>query len=284
MSGDVERTPVVRSERAIEGANVSLLRAGEGDGPPLLLLHGAPTGADLWRPSLARLGRARAVAPDLPGYGHSQTPHNPSIGSYHRFIAAVAEAEGLERPVLVGHDLGGLYALTYALRHPRRLVGLALLNTTIYPDPWVALGLLPLVVPPFGEAYAWLAGRRRYAAQVSRDLRSMYPPETPPEVARRLVEPYTDTGAWLGLVWSLRGLNPPMVLAWKRRMRSLSVPTLILWGEGDPYFAPSVPLRLRRDIPGTRLRLLAGAGHFPMLSRPGETAEALRELVAGFRL
>ena len=268
-------SPVERTRRRVLGREVSLLEAGAGDDITLLLLHGVPTGAEIWRPLLERLGEARgvrAVAPDLPGFGESEPPRNPSIGGYHRCVSALAPAAGRRPLVLVGHDLGGLYALTWAVAFPERLRALVLLNTTIYPHAGVALGLAPLLAPGFGEAYAWLAGRERYRGRVLRDLRSLYPEGTPGEVVERLVAPYGRTVAWLALVRALRGLNPVRVLRWRARMRDLDVPVLILWGEGDPYFQASVPERLGRDLPRARGEYVSGGGHFPMLSRPDEVA------------
>ncbi len=123
-----------------------------------------------------------AVAPDLPGFGGSEPWDDPGIRRYHGFISALLESEGAREPVFVGHDLGGLYALTYALANPDGLRALVMLNTTIYPDASVVLGLLPLLLPGLVEAYAWLAGRKRYRPVVERSLRAMYPPR---QVARR---------------------------------------------------------------------------------------------------
>lgn len=270
-----------RGQARLLGKEASLLRTG-GGAPGLLLLHGVPTGAEIWRPVIEQLSGAglRCIAPDLPGFGQSQPPRNPSILAYHSFITEMAQREGLgEDFVLVGHDLGGLYALTWALANPGRLRALVLLNTTIYPDAGVALGLVPLLAPGFGEAYASLAGRPRYRPLIQRDLRSIYPEGATTEILDRLTAPYERTASWLALVRALRGLSPARVLRWKRRMGSLDLRVLILWGEGDPYFPASVPERLHRDLPDSRLVSVPGGGHFPMLSRPELVAEEIARFV-----
>ncbi len=248
---------------------------GAGLGPAVMLLHGVPTSSDLWIPVMEQLGERRVLAPDLPGYGRSEAPDNPHLGEYHRFITELANGQGLGRFVLVGHDLGGLYALTYALRNPQALRGLVLLNTTIYPDPRVVAGLMPLLAPGFGEAYAWLAGRIRYSRMLTRGLRAMYPSSTQPWLLDALTRPYVRTSAWLSLLRSLRGLSPWHVLRLRRKMSHLDLPVLILWGEHDPYFAASVPARLHADLPMSTLQRVPNAGHFLMLSRPREVAQAL---------
>lgn len=275
--------PVERDRREVLGREASLLRTAGGQGPGVLLLHGVPTSSALWLPVLERLEGVRALAPDLPGFGASDAPRNPSIGAYHKFITAFAQAESLEDYVLVGHDLGGLYALTYAIAHPHQLRALVLLNTTIYPDPGVALALVPLLAPGLAEAYAWAAGRPRYRQLVVRGLSSMYPPGTPEAVLRELTEPYGRTSSWLALARTFRGLSPPRVLAWRRRMRDLDLTVLILWGEGDPYFPPSVPEALHRDLPRSRLEYVPRGGHFHMLVQPQATADSLRSLADSLR-
>jgi pimeloyl-ACP methyl ester carboxylesterase len=189
----------------------------------------------------------------------------------------------MRAPILIGHDLGGLYALTYAIDNPGRLRALVLTNTTIYADLRVVLGLVPLLAPGFGEAYAWLAGRARYRELHRRRLASMYPEATPVETIINLTEPYGRTASWLAVLRSLRGLNPVRVLQWQREMHRLELPVLILWGEGDPYFPNAVPDRLLRDVPRAELQYISDAGHFPMLSQPDLVARALLAFAENIR-
>lgn len=269
-----------RAETEVLGRTTSLLRVGPVEGPGVMLLHGVPTNSELWLPVMERLDGVRAVAPDLPGYGESQPPGTPHLLQYHRFITELARGDGLGSFVLVGHDLGGLYALTYALSNPAALRALVLLNTSIYVDPHVLLGLAPLLDPGFGEVYAWLAGTGRYGPLVRRGLEGMYPQGTPAKLVKGLTKPYTQTSAWLSLLRSLRGLSPLHVLRLRRRMGRLELPVLILWGEADPYFPASVPARLHGDLPSSTVRHVCGGGHFLMLSQPSVVADAVRDIVA----
>lgn len=270
-----------RIQREVLGRQVSALRGGRQGELPLLLLHGIPTSSELWRPLLRELQQpVRAAAPDLPGFGMSQMPSNPSITAYHRFITAFAEAERLRRPVLVGHDLGGLYALTYAVAHPDRLRALVLMNTSIYLNPGVAAGLLPLMLPGVAEAYAWLVGRQRYAPVRRRGLTSLYPPTMPSALLETLVSPYDHSERWYSLVRALRGLSPVRVLWWKARMGEVRLPVLILWGKGDPHFPADVPERLARDLPAARLEYVPEGGHFAMLSAPRTLAARLEDFLS----
>jgi pimeloyl-ACP methyl ester carboxylesterase len=107
----------------------------------------------------------------------------------------------------------------------------------------------------------------------------MYPRRTPDDVLVELLSAYRRYAAWRGVVRSLRGLNPYHVLRWRSHMRHLELPTLILWGTVDPYFPATVPERLHRDLPQSLLQYVPDAGHFLMLSRPEETAEALTRFV-----
>ncbi len=149
------------------------------------------------------------------------------------------------------------------------------MNTTIYANPRVFLGLMPLLAPGFGEAYAWFAGRARYRELHRRGLASMYPATAREETIRNLTAPYGHTSSWLAVLRSLRGLSPIRVLRWQGAMHQLQLPVLILWGEGDPYFPEAAPERLLRDLPSAELQHIPEAGHFPMLSQPNLVARAL---------
>jgi haloalkane dehalogenase len=109
----------------------------EGQGPPLLLLHGWPMSSFLYRaitPVLAE--HHRVVVPDLPGFGASSKPvdREYSFELFATVLDAVVERLGLDDPGLVVHDLGGPIGVHWALHRPGRVSRLALLNTLLYPD------------------------------------------------------------------------------------------------------------------------------------------------------
>lgn len=120
-------------ERAtrVDGLSVRYLEHGEG--AAVLLLHGASLGssADVWTRNLAALAahRLRVVAPDLPGFGGTDNPEDPSVAYRRRFVPAFMDALGIERASLVGHSQSGRVALDLAFSQPQRVAKLVVLGT-----------------------------------------------------------------------------------------------------------------------------------------------------------
>src|SRR5690348_16403630 len=104
----------------VEGARIYLVD--EGQGQPVLSLHGNPDSADMWRGVITQLqGEYRCLAIDLPGFGRSEVPaqFDASLESEAQFIADLVSVLGITQPLdIVGHDFGGHFALAWAIRHP----------------------------------------------------------------------------------------------------------------------------------------------------------------------
>lgn len=292
----------------LRGRAVFLRIAGSAAGPSLVLLHGLPTSSWLWRrcmPSLAeQLPDWRIIAPDLPGYGRSAP--RPGAGPRHlgRWLHALLDALGVEQFALVGHDLGGLVALTDAVArtgtlgadaHPAlsggpQLERLILLDTTIYPAPHLVLGLLPSIIPPFADlALAWL-GRGGAARDALRregyvvGMRQLLAPGTAltDAVWAEYALPYGPIAGWREAQRSIRALawQAPFVLRCLVNLSRLATPTRLIWAEHDPFFPLATARRLSRAIPGAEktVHLVGDAGHFPQEERPEEVSR----LIAGF--
>lgn len=105
-----------------------------GAGVPFVFLHGSPGSSRLWRNVLPRIGPGRLLAPDLIGMGHSGRPELAyQFADHARYLDGWFDALDLEGVVLVGHDWGGALACDWAVRHPGRLRGLALMESIIKP-------------------------------------------------------------------------------------------------------------------------------------------------------
>ena len=107
----------------------------EGAGDPVLLLHGEPTWAFLYRKIIAELvGSARCVAPDYFGFGRSDKPTEPAFYSYDRHVESIARLAAeldLQKITLVVQDWGGPIGFRFAVEHPERIARLVVLNTGI---------------------------------------------------------------------------------------------------------------------------------------------------------
>jgi pimeloyl-ACP methyl ester carboxylesterase len=251
-----------------------------GSGPAVLLLHGWPTSSYLWRDVLPVIARSRRViAPDLPGYGASDKPTGVRY-TYEVFSQAIdglADRLGLDRLALAGHDLGGPIALRWALDHPERVRGLALLNTLVYPD----------FHPSVGQFIADLrdpAGRARLTSPegLTELFRSAVvdPARLSPEVVDAVVAPFASADAREALANAAIGLEYKLFVDLGERIGQLRAPLRLVYGTQDPIL-PDVAqtmARIQRDVPGAEATALPQCSHFPMEDDP----ETVGELLAAF--
>jgi pimeloyl-ACP methyl ester carboxylesterase len=289
----------------VDGVPAFVRSAGAATGPALVLLHGLPTSSWLWRHCLPLLAQARPdwriIAPDLPGYGRSAARASAGPRDLGRWLHALLATLQVESFALVGHDLGGLVALTDAVaratrpEHPAQIGGprlerLILLDTTIYPAPRLILGLVPSLVPPLAEVSMFWLGRGGAARDAARrdfyiaGMRSLLAAGTTLSAAEwaEYARPYGVIAGWREATRSIRALTPqaPFVLRCLANVRRLTVPTRLIWGADDPFFPLATAERLRRAIPGAedRVQVIVGAGHFPQEDRSDDVAR----LIAGF--
>ena len=129
--------------------DVRIARVDEGDGPPVVFVHGEPTWSYLWRKVLVPVRDAgfRAIAPDLPGFGRSDKPVDPAWYSYDRHAAAlhaVLEELEIRDATLVVHDWGGPVGLRVAVEAPERVARMVIMDTGLFTghqpmsDAWIA--------------------------------------------------------------------------------------------------------------------------------------------------
>jgi haloalkane dehalogenase len=129
-----EENPLPRHEVAVLDSTMSYLDTG-GEGEVVLLLHGNPSAAYLWRNVIPFVAEGhRAIAPDLIGMGHSGKPTiDYTYADHARYLDAFIEALGLTEITLVGHDWGAALAWDYARRHPEKVVQLAFMEGVLPP-------------------------------------------------------------------------------------------------------------------------------------------------------
>lgn len=239
-----------------------------GSGPPLVFLHGL-TGVSGDDPFLERLAEHFHVfAPLIPGYGESEECREiRDMLDFTLHTWDVVEALALNRPVLVGHSLGGMIASEMAAVAPRDLASLALL---------APLGLW-LDAHPVADIFATL-------------------PYEMPELLYHDVElgkAFLTTGAGLddldalkaffiinarqlGMAGRLLFPIPDRGLA--RRLYRIKAKTTVIWGGSDRLAPPVYAEEFARGIAGSTLRIIREAGHMVQLEKPAETAAAILAL------
>ena len=129
-------------ERHVSAGGIDIYYRECGEGDPILFLHGIPSNSWMWRnvlPQVANAARRRCIAPDLAGFGQSGLPPSGdySIASQYAALAAFIEVLRLENIVLVVNDLGSLLGLKFAVEHPAKIAGIALLEAAFMPaEDW----------------------------------------------------------------------------------------------------------------------------------------------------
>lgn len=268
------------------GLRLRVIETGAGDRAPVLLVHGVGGWAENWAevmPLLAADGR-RVVAFDLPGFGASERPDDPSYFGRPSFYAMIVDAVrarlGLDRPHLIGHSLGGGIAFVSAVSHPDRYRSLTLAAPGGLGSD-IALFLRLMSLPG-----AWLlAGRgdRRKNARHLVHTCFVDPARVPPHLlieAERYAGTYRESLRVMRAVATIRGLRPAVRRRWIERSQEYGGPALVVWGRGDIVVPADHAAALSAVLPQAALELIDGAGHLVMAERPVEFAAVVRPFVA----
>ena len=264
----------------VDGLTVAYLD--EGQGRPLLLLHGWPTSSFLYRnitPVLAQ--RHRVVVPDLPGFGASSKPvdRTYSFELFASVLDALVERLGLDDLGLLVHDLGGPIGVHWALHRPGRVSRLALLNTLLYPD------FDPTVI----DFVMTLADEDRRHELVSEDgLREVlrvgvsHAEALSDESLDGITAPFTSEEDRRALAQAGFGLHPDGFADIARLLPDVQIPVLGLYGSDDTIL-PDVAetfAHVQRDVPHAQIEAVPGAGHFLQEEVPSLLAQRLSEFFA----
>ena len=237
----------------------------EGNGRPVLLLHGFPTTQRLWRgvvPQLVSAG-CRVVAPDLAGYGQSDADANADVGMAQqaRWMNELIEVLPLTRPLLVAHDVGTAAAQILAAQFPDRISGLVLIDG-VYEENWAMEAIASIQSWKAADAHRLFPLLLRRLRSSAASGGSISDP-----IAREVLAPYEGAEGGLRLIRAARTLNPRETRGIAERLRPHRIPTLVLWGEEDRYFPVDEVARPLANALGAKLELVRG-GHFLPLDAP----------------
>jgi pimeloyl-ACP methyl ester carboxylesterase len=268
-----------------------------GRGSPVLFIHGlGSSGYIEWRFNLERAaGRHRVYAPDLPGFGRTDKPRaRYGIGYFTRFLERYMETRGLRSAAIVGASLGGRLALELALKRPKLVRKLVLVNSLGLGRPNLQVSYGLVTIPRVGEAMM----------KVARNALRWAPPSLVRRVAARYVRSSSDLertmdDAYLGnlreihsaqgyheaYLATVRSLVTPQALLGEdydltNRLSELNIPVQLIWGADDPLFPVAHATRAHALIERSRLAVIDGAGHTPQAERPEEFNRVLNAFLA----
>ncbi|WP_163867799.1 alpha/beta fold hydrolase [Myxococcus eversor] len=251
-----------------------------GSGPPVVLLHGMPTWSYLWSGIAQGLAVSnRVLAPDLLGYGFSdkRDRFDRSIARQAEAVEAWLDRLGVVDATVVGHDVGGGVALQLAVRFPRRVARLCLMDSVCY-DAWPK-GLMAQLGTP-GMARRLTPERLTRFLTPALKRKGFATPQTA-ELLEGLLAPYATEVGMVSLSRDAVSLNTNHTLELASKLSHLAVPTLVLWGEKDGLLPAKFGERLAWDIPGARWMKVPRAGHFVMWDAPHAVAMELFGFLEG---
>jgi haloalkane dehalogenase len=251
--------------RHVDQGGLRMHYVDEGEGDPVVLLHGEPTWAYLYRKVIPQLTpMARVIAPDYFGFGLSDKPTGRDWYSYDAHTTSIArllEQLDLRNVTVVMQDWGGPIGFRVAVENPGRVTRLVVLNTGIYSGR-----------PP-GET--WLRFRelvRRTGTdfQPSRLIQLTCTTDLPDDVLAAYDAPFPTPESKTGVLMfpelvpdSDDHPSAQAMLAVRDALTRWRKPALVFFGDSDPIFSPRVAERLAELIPGAELQEpVKGAGHF----------------------
>jgi pimeloyl-ACP methyl ester carboxylesterase len=263
-------------------ANVRLRVLAVGTGPPLVMLHGVSLAAAVWAPLLADLAGYRALLVDLPGHGLSG-PAAYRPGAVREptldMMDDLLDALGLSAAPVVGHSLGGMFALWYAAARPGRIASLAAIGepAVALPGVTVRMPLSLLTVPVLGQAALRAPTPRPvYRGLLGQGLSPAAAAAAPDalvdvlRLAGRREGNAATVASLMHAINTFRRPRPESVLT-DRELSQITAPAMFCIGTGDPFLSPAQARPSVTKIPGAALHEVPG-GHGPWFEDPAGCA------------
>jgi pimeloyl-ACP methyl ester carboxylesterase len=245
----------------------------DGEGDAVLMIHGLGGSSNVWTPLMPSFARCRTIRPDLPGSARSARVEGPlSIERFVQAMLRVAGAVGVERAHVVAHSLGTIVAFHLAAAEPRFVRSLALFGPLLAPADAIRGGIRARGAKARAEGEAGMQ-----------------------EIANALVQAATSSEtkakrpAAVALVREFLMRQPPegyartceaLADAQTADVAKIACPTLLVTGDEDAIAPAQAVRQLAERIPGCRLEVLRGCGHWTTIEQPNECNEALRRFYA----
>jgi pimeloyl-ACP methyl ester carboxylesterase len=271
--------------KQVDGVSIFYREAGPRDAPTLLLLHGLPSSSRMFEPLFTRLSdRFHMVAPDYPGFGHSEWPDPKKFAYTFDHIAEImnhfTEALELPRYTLYMQDYGGPVGFRMALANADRVEALIVQDAVAHNE---GLGA------NWKTRRAFWADRASNESALRANLLSLAATRTrhignDPNIERYNPDLWTDEFSFLSqpgqadiqsdLFYDYR-TNVDLYPRWQSWMREKQPRLLVIWGKYELSFDPSEPEAYRRDVPEAEVHIVDG-GHFALDTAADSIAEFIR--------
>ncbi|MBZ0155630.1 MAG: alpha/beta fold hydrolase [Alphaproteobacteria bacterium] len=253
-----------------------------GEGLPVIYLHGIPTSPGLWRHVVPSVAATRALAWEMVGYGGSIPEgkgRDISVRSQADYLVSWMQAAGVERALLVGHDLGGGVAQIVVVRYPERVLGLVLMNAVCYdswPIPEVKVmqtaGMLMERLPE--KAFSFIF--RQFLSQGH---------DRPGRAEESLAVHwpyYAAAGGASAFIRQIRSLDVRDTLSISDQLSHVKIPARLVWGAADRFQKIGYGYRLAHDLRAPLERIEEGK-HFVPEDHPERVAQNINMLLEQLR-
>lgn len=265
-----------RSLIEVAGLRSPVVTAGPDAVPEaVVFVHGNPGSGEDWAGLIDEVGHfARAIAPDMPGYGGADKPDEfeYTVGGYSRHLESMLGHLGVERAHLVLHDFGGLWGLAWAAEHPERFASVVLINAGVLLGyRWHYLARI-WRTPVLGEIF--MATTTKFGFRML--LRQGNPRGLPVEFVDRMYRDF-DRGTKRAVLKLYRDTDDvaSQAQSLSEALRPLDRPALVIWGRHDPYIPVEQAEVQRSTFPNAEVVVFDDSGHWPFADHPGETRDRI---------
>ncbi|MER5433621.1 alpha/beta hydrolase [Streptomyces sp. NPDC002588] len=271
--------------RVVHGYRRAFRMAGRG--PALVLIHGIGDSSETWAELIPGLARTHTViAPDLLGHGASDKPRaDYSVAAYANGVRDLLTTLGIESATLVGHSLGGGVAMQFAYQFPERterliLVGAGGVGREVNP----ALRLVSLPGAHLALSALRLPGMRLQVGLAIRLMKILNTDlgQDAPDLLH-LVDALPDDTSRNAFIRTLRAVvdwRGQVVTMLDRCYLTAGMPTMLLWGDRDSVVPVRHAYGAHEAMPGSRLEIFEGAGHFPFHTDPARFLALVEEFTS----
>lgn len=256
--------------------------AGDESLPPLVLLHGYPVSAYLWRDCIPFLSEHfRVFAPDLPGHGKSGKPLDVDydLDLFMQFLNQYYDAVNIKKAHLAVHDLGGIIGLPFASRCPEKISRFVVMDTLPYTKISRSMKQFYDAVrcPIFSRI---MLLKRVFMYTFFRDKKIVFNPK---KISRQTAEYYHSH--WKESKDAKKAFSKVLKVPIENftepagHLKNIKAPTLIIWAENDQAIDKKVGEQLAQDIPGADLKIVSECGHFLPEEQPEEVSRLMLDFL-----
>jgi pimeloyl-ACP methyl ester carboxylesterase len=285
IDGRGDTTRIQPSKSSFQYRGISINYEDQGQGQPLILLHGYGTSTYSWRYVSPYFSKSyRVIAIDLKGFGLSDKPTDGdySVVEQSRIVYEFIRVHRLENVILAGHSLGGAVSLlTYLMQSDQgahHISKLILIDTASYKQD-LPVFISILRVPIINKLSLCLTSNNIKSRMI---LRKAFFDHS--KITKEMVTTYgaylSLPGASQALIKTAKQIIPPNLEEISGRYKSINIPVLIIWGEKDKIVPLEVGRKLAENIPNSKFVVVPNCGHVPQEECPNQAIEAMESFLS----